>query len=404
VTTRLGSDMFARLLSVGSVVGCLVAQGAQIAPQASGSTTDVTASWARAWPMLGHDPQRTSRSPMVGPVHPHLLFTVSNISLSPVIGPDGTVYTWRGTGLTALDTSGRQRWTYPAFAGDAGGPPALAPNGTLVAVGYAFSQPGPGVAQSTVFGIASGGHLAWKMQPAAFQKGASSLATASNELYLPFVGPTSDHQELDVLSTNGAILRQVHRGTAFLAVALATSGSIYATVKSADTSFTPYLAAFRATGQLRWSHPAGYDRPTVNLLVGLDGTIYAGDPSGVLAYTPSGHLRWKRRVRGGVMALAQRADGTLVAAGSGGVTAVSSRGKALWHRKVPAAQADAPYSVVVDAAGTTYCGAGDGSVWVISEGGKLLTRLPSSTTASGIGPDGNLYVIGHGGTLQVYGP
>ena len=99
----------------------------------TGSGVDVP-EWLRGWPMVGHDPQRTSRSPETGPIHPHLLWTFKNAYSDPVVGPKGSIYAWGARGLIALDASGHQQWQYPAWEAD-GGPPALAPDGSVGVLG-----------------------------------------------------------------------------------------------------------------------------------------------------------------------------------------------------------------------------------------------------------------------------
>jgi hypothetical protein len=88
------------------------------------------ASWAGAWPMVGHDPQRTNRNASVGPLDPRLLFIDHTLTGLVLIGPDGNLYassydqaTWVG-GLAALTAAGQRRWSVALSAGE-GGPLAL---------------------------------------------------------------------------------------------------------------------------------------------------------------------------------------------------------------------------------------------------------------------------------------
>ncbi len=53
---------------------------------------------ASAWLMVGHDPQRSQRSADIGPIHPRTLFVHRGMDGPPLIGSDGSVYSWNRSG------------------------------------------------------------------------------------------------------------------------------------------------------------------------------------------------------------------------------------------------------------------------------------------------------------------
>lgn len=116
------------------------ALAARTVTHAAGGSSGRLAAWAQAWPMVGHDPQRTYRSASIGPLHPQLIFSSGTDVSNPLIGPDGSLYGWgyntrtRAAGLMALTALGRQRWTAPLSQIE-GGPPALTPQGLALANG-----------------------------------------------------------------------------------------------------------------------------------------------------------------------------------------------------------------------------------------------------------------------------
>jgi len=66
------------------------------------------------WPMFGHDPQHTGRSPYAGPESANLQWSyviAGNFHLkqSPVIAPDGTIYV-PADGVFAFNPNGSLKW------------------------------------------------------------------------------------------------------------------------------------------------------------------------------------------------------------------------------------------------------------------------------------------------------
>ncbi|MGH2390935.1 MAG: hypothetical protein ACRDIE_22270, partial [Chloroflexota bacterium] len=190
----------ARYVFHGAMLICLLLVSFMpTAVYASKTTAARTTSWARAWPMVGHDPRRTNRGPSVGPLHPRILFTYRDDCSSPIIGADSRIYSWCARTLTALDAAGHVRWTVPGGESE-GSPPALAPDGMARANG---ALTGPTIPRTlrdqslAVFAVTSQGRLAWtvwslpwsKDAPGLpFSKGMPPLVTSSGLLYMPLVG------------------------------------------------------------------------------------------------------------------------------------------------------------------------------------------------------------------------
>jgi outer membrane protein assembly factor BamB len=359
--------------------------------------------WLQGWPMVGHDPQRTSRSPNTGPLHPRLLFTHKGF-YAELAGPDGSLYGWNqsGRGIAALDASGRTRWTIDGCCEE--GYPALAPDGVLYdAGGLSSDQSGSGNG-TTAIAVRPDGSVKWRIDPFGLAKGAVALVSPDNLFYAPVIGPhngtgSEPYIGLNIVSPQGQVLQ--HLAQKFITPSLGQDGTIY--------DANPLRAA-DANGKVLWRHGIG---AAVGPVVGRGETIYVGTGHTLAAYTSAGALRWKLRWGDGTLALAERADGSLLVAGRSRLGAVSFTGRRLWSVRIRKAigRYDSP-SLVVDSAGTAYVGTSDGKLRIISQNGRLVSALsvgPGDSQAGAsaatciLGPDGRLIVNGTDGVLRVYG-
>jgi outer membrane protein assembly factor BamB len=392
-------------------------------PHAAGQPVPASAVWARAWPMVGHDPQQTARGASVGPLRPHLLWSYRGLQGPPIVGPDGSVYAWTRGGIVALTAAGRRRWMVPAEE-FLGGPPALGSDGLVRVNGELSAMSGtlpPGSApHMAIFALAPTGRRLWTIralpwatmppQSVPFSKGAAPLVTAANMLYVPFGGPAVQpgaNLGVEVITPAGVPLRRLLAGWAGT-IAVARDGTVYEI--GGDLQGHTAVLASRTDDVLWWSHPVTYDQYGA-VLVGHQSTIYASDGTGfgqadageIIAYSASGRLLWRLRTAG-VAALAERADGT-------GVSAISLRGRSLWRHALGHAPAtvNALPSLVVDARGRVYVGTGDGLVRTLAPNGTLLwtlraggpTRIGASP-ALALGPDGALLIVGTDAVLRLY--
>ncbi len=362
-------------------------------------------SWLRGWPMVGHDPQRTNRSPVVGPLHPHLLWTVKSKVPDAVIGSDGTVYAWGPRHLVALSASGHQQWLYPAWEG-AGGPPAIAPNGEIGVLGSPVNVTDP--QRSTLLVITSTGRIASKTDGLGFSKGAAPLMTKRGNLYVPFVGPDLvEHQygALVVVTVRSGLHRFVLKGRSVDAVAQGSSGTLFALVE--DDNGNASFLALSSSGSRLWEK---HDSNSL-LLVGSHGRAYTAGTNTMVAYGVGGKVLWRLNKSDGALAMALRADGSLLVAGEDWLEAVNSTGKRLWRLRLGKSSSSYPPSVVVDAAGTAYVASDDGELALVSRDGKVLDRLAigsprasSSRPTLALGPGKRLLVSATDGALREYGP
>lgn len=397
---------------------------AQAAPLPVGQVAD----WLQGWPMVGHDPQRTNRSPVAGPAHPRLLFTTTLLAGPVLIGADGSLFGWGQGGLRALDSRGQGRWAAP-IEGSEGGPPALAPNGLLLVNGLVLSGTGAASrAGMAVLAIASTGSLRWAIhalpwapsvtgtfysstgKPIAMgrsvplSKGVAPLVTPANTLYMPFVGPGASNAGVEVIAPTGRPLQRLLPNVEPDAIAWAQDGTLYELGHQG-------LAALTPTGKLRWDLPIGAAQFPGSMLIGMHGQIYVGDGTAVSASTVSGHHLWRRDVGAVVGALAERADGVVLVVSAVGLTAVSPQGTLLWRRALgrPATTSSFSASIAVDRTGRAYVGSADGMVRAIARNGTVLWTIraggPTSlgvTPSVALGPQGVLVISGTDGRLRAY--
>jgi len=371
------------------------------APLPVSAASDPVSGWLQGWPMVGHDPQRTNRSPNGGPIHLHALFQRSHMYSQPLIGPDNAIYGWSRAGLVSLGAGGRRRWVYPAGEGDAGGPAALRPDGALVAVGYPAHIPGPSPSYARVFAITRSGHLSWKIRAHYFSKGVAPFVTDHNQFYAPFVGPLSG--KLDVLSASGRLIRRLTDGS-FYAVASAPDGTIYAFLKDQG------LVALDGHDGIRWQHDLGIsDAPNLPLLVGQRGTVYAASSQGVTAFNPVGAVLWQDNAAAPMLALAESPDGSILAADTHSLTKFEPSGHPMWKVGIGTSTSLIPPALAVDAQGTSYVATSDGDLRVISSAGTHIAQIvmgkpqPGSRPAIALGAASRLVVLGADGIVHVYG-
>ncbi len=417
-STRKGPRWSALAIGVvGALLGLVAPAPVPIAravapTHVSGATAVVPApsAWPQGWDMVGHDPQRTGRSPSTVRPHPRLIFTYTDdlCGGTLLIDATGDIYAWCGKGLTALTMAGRRRWRVAVSDGE-GGPPALAPDGLVLA------NANDGMTdyrhQFIIALAAATGQRRWIVHSLPWaaalgadvpnSKGAAPLVTAANLLYVPFVGPSPYHG-IEVFGLAGQSLRRLAPPAAPTAMAAAFDGTLYVISDNA-------LVAYAPGGAVRWQRPSY----ATAVLVSARGTVYTADgTNGVGAYAADGRLLWRRATGDQVISLAERADGTVLALGRAGLSAVSAAGRRLWRRpagRLSRTPYPLPPTIAVDAAGRAYVGSDDGMVRAIARDGALLWTLPAGgptslgeTPSIALGPRGTLVVAGTDGRLRVY--
>lgn len=313
--------------------------------------------WSQApvspWPMFGHDPRHTGRSPLQGAqegiVEWKVRFEVSKeAASSPVIGADGIVYLGSESGLAAVTPDGKQKWLFSDDASGAYGTPAIAPDGTL----YVTSWCDYGCDRQ-LHALTPEGKLKWK---------SSQLA---------FSDPT-----------------------------LGSDGTIYFT-----SYFHKYLIALNPDGSLKWKFQMG-DTSTSTPAIANDGTVFVGSSdSNLYAIRPTGTLKWKFQTGDAVDSTAAvRANGTvLIGSSDGNLYAISSERKLLWkfHGR-PAAVCSG-----LAADGTVYFGSKDGNLYALDAGGKLKWKFKTGNWIyehPAIDRDGVVYVGSNDRKLYAINP
>jgi len=246
--------------------------------------------------MVGHDPQRTNRGTSIGPARPRLRFMYRGSCGTPLIGPDGSLFSWCAQGLTALTPTGRQRWAAPLSQTE-GGPPVLAPTGLVLAnanSGRTTYRHLFVVALSTATGAQRWAvhALTWSTLQGDVpnSKGLAPLVTPTGLLYMPFAGPNHANAGIEVFSPAGQALQRLSPDVVPAAVAVARDGRVY--VLGAQG-----LVALTARGAPRWTQPIVTSGFSGALLVGRQGLIYAGDGAALAACTPDGRVLWRRASR-----------------------------------------------------------------------------------------------------------
>jgi DNA-binding beta-propeller fold protein YncE len=364
--------------------------------------TPPSTSWLAGWPMSGHDPQRTYRSPLIGPTSPRLLFKRSHVFVN-VTGPNGHMYGTRQKGKTfaavALSPKGRPVRTYPFDV-----PPVVVrPDGAVISMG---SDDQTAIAYTPI------GKKLWKRTNIGLPKSAHSLVTENNTFYAPFEGHPEDRTAgLDLFSATGRRTR-IDPGTSVFGVTVAPDGRTY--IRTFDNgSNQSTLQALTSSGTVRWKQPLGTgvdSFPSCTCLMADSNAIYASQGNTIIAYSPSGTFLWRFTKPDQPLALAERADSVLLIAGFKTLDAVDQQGKLLWTATIAIAKnaEDSP-SLIVDAAGTAYIGRQDGAVQIVNRQGRTVTTLPAGgyhygfTPSLLLVPPGRLVVNGTDSVLRIFG-
>lgn len=367
------------------------------------ATAGAASNWLGGWPMQGHDPQHTFRSPVTGPTELHLLFSRVN-TMVRAVGADGRLYTV----TDVLTARGRPLWKFKNCC--VTDPPVLQPNGDLTYVGGRNARD-----VNDLIKVGRGGRTLWSIRPYGLSKGSIMVGASNGTVYSPVIGPPpnampwpSPYTGTNIVSRSGRLVRRL---TAVLAApVLARGGRLYG-VGGPDFR-PPRLYAFTPGGCIAWSVP--WPTPlssTAGPMLGGGGRLYLGADASLLSFSSSGRQLWQVKKPDQVLALAEGADGAILALGQETLDAFSQSGTHLWSVALDYHSSGFPSnrpSLIADGAGTAYAGTGDGAIHVISAAGKVLARITVGTRyhlppALFLAPDGHLIVDGSDGTMRVYG-
>ena len=366
------------------------------------------------WPMVGHDPARTSRSPFTGPRSAHVRWSFAlgqPAAVAPVIASDGTIYAADVGAVHAVSASGEEQWKVGIQIPEE---LAIGCDGSLYVLAYGADPSSSGerlLALSPVDGTS-------KWEYAHLGGGATGVINSP----VPFGADIYVRTfQLDTIRTDGTLEWQVPRyiGTSNLAVD--SAGTAYACSNPIVDAAPPTaagrtLSATSANGSTQWSDPLPNGVGGIVLLD--DGVLYVGngsyepDSCRLSAFDLSGAWLWEISLMAcvrGPMAVAP--DGDLYAATSSGLLAVtpSTHGQRLaWTPTGPWQFMSPP---VIDAEGFVYV-----MTQPLSPQAVLAAIRPDDTVAftftwntgsialvpPALG-DGVLYLVGASG-LQAIGP
>jgi len=398
VTKRItiGSIVTVLALVATSLAAC--SDKTAVSPQPTGRNASPAAT-APAWPLLGHDPQRSGRSPYSGPSSPTESWTVDFGSYqcsSPTVGVDGTLYVGSSDGrLTALNTDGSTRWTFQADGQV--GTPTIGPDGTLY-VGTWRGDTGNNM-RGSLYAIRPNGTQKWRF-PAGDWVDSSPVLGPDGAIYVSSGGT------LYAIASSGKQKWSSHVGGETTSATIGTDGTVYFATSYWMVAESD-LYAMNRDGTQTWTFKAdGIVRTPV---IGPDGTIYAlcppvggGGSSTLHALRPDGTQAWQYTIEDHVMdAPGVASDGTIYLASDGGVVfALSPDGDKKWERHVGGIIECSP---TIAADGTVYV-LGDELIALSSNGDVRWRTAPDEYVYSSatIGANGVLYVAGSS-TLKAIG-
>jgi outer membrane protein assembly factor BamB len=283
------------------------------------------------------------------------------ITSSPAIASDGTIYAVTSEGSCyAVASTGTLKWNVSVgWIGQSS--PTIGPDGTV----YVASAYG-------VYAINPGGTIKWTCDSVGSTESAPAIS-ADGTLYITTIDDYGNTY-LNAVNSVGTLKWKVNIGNAYdwatklnpsVDPVIGQDGTIYVFSGMNLTVFTP-------SGSVKWTYPLGPNGGT-NPCIGPDGTIYVGsntanniDPSCILALNSDGSLKWQYADLAGRYEgdLSVGADGTVYAQPylsgqayqSGLIEAINSKGVLKWGLKLPMLLWPYVCSPTIGADGTIYIG------------------------------------------------
>lgn len=362
----------------------LVEGGVSDAPLLPDGAARVGCNWptlqaGAPWPMIGGCVTHAGRSSFRGPrTRPREIWNVDTAAYRPVpsIGADDTVYVPAdGDGIYAFAPDGGYT-KLEVGGGDVTNTPAIGKDGTLY-----FGAGNSAVARATDGGL--------KRDDIGGSVDTSPVIDAAGNVYT-----ASFSQKLVSYDGAGKLRWDFATGGSINgSPAIGPSGDIYIGSRNGK------LFAVSSGGKQQWVYDAGSGNEMQSSpVVGDDGTIYIGTMGKKLhAVTPTGTLKWIWDAPGPFgwqMLPALGWDGTIYAATERTVVALRADGTEQWRLQV---EHTVISQVIVDLDGTLYVGAddpGESHLYAISPLGQLIWDADVSDPPTGfaIGRDGTLYI------------
>ncbi|MBK8476749.1 MAG: PQQ-binding-like beta-propeller repeat protein [Opitutaceae bacterium] len=299
--------------------------------------------------------------------------TMDEITSSPAIGRDGTVYFGSMDGCVyAVGADGTRKWRYDTEKAIEGASPAIGSDGTIY--------------------IGSGNGYLYALEPAgAAERMKWRLPTASAITSTPAIGPDGtvyvrDDVALYAVATSGTgagtikwfyTLNTAAAAGTYASPAVASDGTIYIGTTGG------LLAALTDHGTgatLKWQYTADGDIYT-SPSIGADGAVHFATLAGtVYALEPGGSLRWSWSTDSGASvtsSLAVAADGTVFfGAYDNRLYALDRGGVERWS--FPLGDEVRASSPAIGADGTVYVGCYDGLLYAVGQDGTLLRTYPTA--------------------------
>jgi outer membrane protein assembly factor BamB len=310
----------------------------------------------------------------------------NQVSFSPALGPDGTLYVGSANGsFYAINPDGSQKWQFDAQA-PIQSSPVLAADGTIYF----------GCDSNRVYAVAPNGVELWHFDAGASVRGRLTLSALG---LICFGSCDGKVQALD-RGGNKQWDYPTDLGDA-PPLALGADRKIYAGTLT-------NLLSLNVDGSSNWAF-APIAGPLTPLAIAGDGTIYAGAVDSLFAINPNGTQKWRAPVDGNPSGAALAADGTIYL-GCGrpggrffGVTlyAFNTNGAGLWSDNRGLIFGSPP---TVAADGTLYYGAWDDLrnfyfLVALNSDGSLKWQSSLAASAGGVsvssgpalGPYGDIY-------------
>lgn len=264
-----------------------------------------------AWPMLQHDQQHTGQATLLGPLFPsgspaasdvQQWLAVDKIKMSPVIGPDGTIYVGMGFRFCAINPNMTQKWCTPLHAD-------VSASAATIGQNPPNDPDGPGY---TIF-IGDRDNTVTAFRPDGTVKGEYNTNHEGDVHSSPNLGP--DGTVFFARNMAGTLIGPVtalkrdwwlRTGTDRVKWEQVLGQSILSSAPtlSLDNS-TVYIGAVNGvlhafdsnSGTERWQVTVGTKISNSSPVVGPDGTIYIGGNTGLAAVKPNsantaGTLLW----------------------------------------------------------------------------------------------------------------
>ncbi len=382
---RIVVAIFAALFAIGVTLPTAAAAGPQ-----EGSP----------WPQFQHDPQRTGRTTVNGPVtlrQKWVYYTGEPIIGGLAIAEDGTIYAPSDDYLTAVRPDGTKLWRedvreFKVSGKDADGGDITAPaidkhNNVIV-----------GVEDGRILAIeADDGDLEWTFfissSPYADDDSPVRGPALLDSVYCCIALGADDEYVYQVSSSGRALGVRGAKGAVTAAPALSPNGTVF------WASHAKELFNAEAGAGDRWRYvldDAAYAGPAI----GPDGTAYIGTDNGTLyAIDAEGALRWKTVLGVGAGKKLRAApslgvNGTVYIGSENGIFyAVDGLTGTIKWEFVTNKAIEAP--ALVDGRDNVYVASLDGKVYVLSPTGELYSTFETKdeiVAAMALGADGTLYV------------